>query len=143
MSNDDVGSYEVGYKKPPKNSRFKKGKSGNTKGRPKKSNDFFDVFTSTLNREISVTGRNGNKLNMTVLESIVLQLVNKAANGDRQSAKLIIEMLKQLDLIKPEKSWRGGVLVVPRPLTKEEYEEVYLDKERKERLKNMRDSQGY
>ena len=27
--------YEVGYGKPPKSSRFKKGKSGNPKGRPK------------------------------------------------------------------------------------------------------------
>lgn len=31
--NDD--DYEVGYKRPPKNSRFKKGQSGNPKGRPK------------------------------------------------------------------------------------------------------------
>jgi hypothetical protein len=31
--NDD--DYEVGYKRPPKNSQFKKGQSGNPKGRPK------------------------------------------------------------------------------------------------------------
>jgi len=30
MSND----YEVGYKKPPKQGRFKKGQSGNPRGRP-------------------------------------------------------------------------------------------------------------
>ena len=31
----EPGSYEVGYGKPPKHTQFKKGQSGNPKGRPK------------------------------------------------------------------------------------------------------------
>ena len=31
----DGADYEVGYGKPPKHTRFKKGQSGNPKGRPK------------------------------------------------------------------------------------------------------------
>jgi len=40
MSEDKKSNKDkkVGYKKPPKKTQFKKGKSGNPKGRPKKSN---------------------------------------------------------------------------------------------------------
>jgi len=40
MTNDDeTPDYEMGYGKPPKSSRFAKGKSGNPSGRPKKPSD--------------------------------------------------------------------------------------------------------
>ena|SRR5437868_14511965 len=40
MSKDDsTDDYEVGYGKPPKNSQFQKGVSGNPTGRPKKARD--------------------------------------------------------------------------------------------------------
>jgi hypothetical protein len=35
MSTYDDPGYEVGYGKPPQSTQFKKGKSGNPKGRPK------------------------------------------------------------------------------------------------------------
>ena len=34
MPYDDEGDHEVGYGKPPRNSRFVKGQSGNPRGRP-------------------------------------------------------------------------------------------------------------
>ena len=41
MSDDKtLDDYEVGYGKPPKNTQFRKGVSGNPRGRPKKSLDF-------------------------------------------------------------------------------------------------------
>ena len=38
--NNTSDSYEVGFGKPPRNTQFKKGVSGNPKGRPKKPLDF-------------------------------------------------------------------------------------------------------
>jgi hypothetical protein len=41
--------YEVGYGKPPKRSRFRKGVSGNRKGRPKGKRNFVTVLTERKN----------------------------------------------------------------------------------------------
>lgn len=50
MSDD----YEIGYKKPPKNGQFKKGQSGNPKGRPLGSKNKKKVFNDVLSQEITL-----------------------------------------------------------------------------------------
>ncbi len=47
--------YAVGYGKPPKGSRFKKGRSGNPKGRPKTHRNFKTDFTTALKAPVRVT----------------------------------------------------------------------------------------
>jgi hypothetical protein len=49
MSEENMSdSYEVGYGKPPKDTQFKKGSSGNPKGRPKKALDFDHALLSRI-----------------------------------------------------------------------------------------------
>lgn len=66
----------VGYGKPPEQSRFQRGKSGNPNGRPKGILNFATALQKTL-REIVVITENGRRKEITKLEAAVKQLVNK------------------------------------------------------------------
>ena len=77
----DAGAYAVGYRKPPVQTRFKKGRSGNPNGRPKGTLNLATVLLRTL-REQVVINENGRRKVVTKLEAAVKQLVNKAASGD-------------------------------------------------------------
>jgi hypothetical protein len=47
--------YEVGYGKPPKETKFAQGKSGNPKGRPKGSKNIATLFMEIGRQPIRVT----------------------------------------------------------------------------------------
>lgn len=90
-------SYDVGYGKPPAHTRFKPGQSGNPKGRPKGHNKTLpDVLSEVINETV-VVNENGRRKTITKLETIVKQLVNKAAAGDARSTKLVIELIPKSD----------------------------------------------
>ena len=73
--------YEVGFGKPPKHTRFRKGSSGNPRGRPKGKRNLATVLEKTLKEKV-VINENGVRKTVTKLEAAVKQLVNKAASGD-------------------------------------------------------------
>jgi methionine synthase II (cobalamin-independent) len=77
----DSGSYQTGYKNPPKQNRFKKGQSGNPKGRPKGSKNVATVLQKANRQVIKVT-KGGRIKRMSLVEAIIQQLINKAASGD-------------------------------------------------------------
>lgn len=98
--------YEVGYGKPPKASRFQKGRSGNPQGRPKQAKQpnqapsMAAVFRKVTNQKVRTNGQNGQQ-DMTKLEASVTQLVNKAASGDLRAMRLMLRTATQFpELIK-------------------------------------------
>lgn len=84
--------YRVGYRKPPKNSRFVKGQSGNPKGRPKGAKALNTVLFKINGERIKVA-QNGRTRYIIKLEAMVLQLANKAATGDVKAAKEYLRLL--------------------------------------------------
>jgi hypothetical protein len=86
-----TSDYTVGYKKPPRSSRFIKGKSGNSKGRPAGSKNLGDLLHEALNEEVTIS-ENGRRKVITKREAIAKQLVNGAASGDARSIKLLFEL---------------------------------------------------
>ena len=60
IPDDGARDYKVGYKKPPLHSRFKKGQSGNPRGRPRGAKNFSSVLNDALNQPVFVT-ENGRR----------------------------------------------------------------------------------
>ena len=83
----------VGYSTPPEATRFKKGSSGNPKGRPKGSLNAATVFIKTL-REKVVINENGQRKTVTKLEAALKQMVNKAASGDIRALQELLELAR-------------------------------------------------
>ena len=88
--------YEVGYGKLPKKNQFKKGQSGNPKGRPKKSRNRSTLMEEELNQQIKV--KEGNKtITMSKSEAVVKQLINKGIKGDLRAVKIVLDHLQDIE----------------------------------------------
>jgi hypothetical protein len=86
----------IGYGKPPRATRFKKGCSGNPKGRPRGTLNVATVFVKTL-RERVVINENGQRKTVTKLEAALKQLVNKAASGDLRALAQLVTLAQDVE----------------------------------------------
>ena len=93
----DVG-YEVGYKKPPKHTRFKPGQSGNPKGRPKKAESLNTIVRENLTQKVTVRTSLGEK-RITRIEAVIHKAVEQAMKGNPRA---IAELLKLYNTAVPE-----------------------------------------
>jgi Family of unknown function (DUF5681) len=94
MSNDKKKDYEVGYKKPPVATRFKKRESGNPSGRPKKAKQLVDpgIILASIDNEEIIVNDNRKRKRMTKAEIQIRQLFTKAIKGNLTVARLIVNM---------------------------------------------------
>ena len=83
------GDYEVGYGKPPENTRFKKGQSGNPKGRPKGSRNFSTDLKATLEQPVRINSGGTFKSVSTQLAALQ-RLREKALKGDARALERLL-----------------------------------------------------
>ena len=86
--------YNTGYGKPPKRSRFQKGRSGNPKGRPKGRKNKGSVVREVIERKVTIR-ENGKTRKVTVFEALVESMVSKALNGSINDQIKLIQLIEK------------------------------------------------
>lgn len=75
----------VGYGRPPKSTRFQKGRSGNPRGRPR--NRHREIPYDILLGQMVTVREDGKERRVTAAEAFILQLTKKGLEGDSASAR--------------------------------------------------------
>ena len=91
MSDHGDDDYEVGYGKPPKANRFKKGQSGNPKGRKKQDRTIRAIMQKISAETVTVKLPEGSR-QMAALEFVLLSMRNRAAKGDNRATSQFIDL---------------------------------------------------
>jgi hypothetical protein len=91
-------TYAVGYGRPPIESRFQPGTSGNPRGRRKGSKNLKTLIRKAMTASVSI--HEGTKTRrVSKIEGVVLRQLQSALTGDDRSAMAVIKMAMQMGLL--------------------------------------------
>ena len=96
MQPEGERDYEVGYGKPPRHTRFRKGQSGNPGGRPKQSKNLATLLKEALNEPV-IVAENGGRRKITMREAIIKQLVKRSATADLRATKILLDLVRDIE----------------------------------------------
>lgn len=97
MSQSD--DYEVGYRKPPKASRWRKGRSGNPRGRQKGVPNLKTELIEELGEMIAIKEQ-GQPRKITKQRGLIKALIAKGVQGDTRASNILINLVFRL--LRPE-----------------------------------------
>ena len=114
-------TYDVGYRKPPKHGRYRKGRSGNPRGRTQGEENLLSIFKRVAARPVKV--HDGTKARtMSLGEAIILQNYKAAVQKDPTAMGNILRLAELAgefkDLNNPKVI--GGLIFMPRKARSEE-----------------------
>ena len=90
--------YAVGYGRPPKHTRFAKGASGNSAGRPKGSKNLKTIISDLLTAPIVM--REGDRTRrVPIVQAIIMKQVENGLKGNDKAAFTLIKIAGQLGLL--------------------------------------------
>jgi hypothetical protein len=96
MPSDKEPDYDVGYRKPPRHTRFAKGQSGNPRGRPPGAKNLKTLLSEALNETVIVS-ENGGRRKVTKRQAIITQLVNRSATADFRAIKILLDIVRDIE----------------------------------------------
>jgi hypothetical protein len=83
--------YQVGYGKPPLQTRFQPGRSGNPKGRPKRAKGLSTIVRSTLTEKVKVRTASGEK-RISRIEAALHKTVELAMKGNANALANLLKL---------------------------------------------------
>jgi hypothetical protein len=84
----------VGYRRPPRHSRFQPGRSGNPRGRPPGVKSLSDIVRKIVGQKVTVT-ENGRARRVPRLEAILLRAAGEASRGDPRALRLLLQLTER------------------------------------------------
>ena len=84
--------YEVGYRRPPWETRFRPGQSGNPTGVRKVGKSIGARLRELMNSKVTVTEQ-GRSRRISRLDVMLRQLANDAMRGDQRAFRLLMDFL--------------------------------------------------
>ena len=90
--------YSVGYRKPPLQTRFRKGKSGNPKGRPKGSRNLKTDLLEEVEKKIMLKV-DGRTQSVSRRQALVKTMVADALRGNPKARALVLSLLSQYEVV--------------------------------------------
>jgi len=87
----------VGHGRPPKHTRFSKGRSGNPKGRPKGSKNLSTVIMDAARDKVTAN-IGGKQRQISKLQATAMQLATKAAGGDQGSIARFLDWVDEIEV---------------------------------------------
>lgn len=87
---DSARTHPITRGKPPQEHQFKKGISGNPRGRPPGTKDFKTLVQRELDRVVKAS-LDGRSVKLTKREAMAMRLVDKALSGDHRAIESCIK----------------------------------------------------
>ena len=117
-------TYAIGYKKPPKHTRFRKGQSGNPKGRAKGARNIWTILQEEA-RIVVAFSENGKPSKASKTELAIRSAMNKAVKGDLRALQIILKLF-ETHAPSPETVGRSAAVQAP-AISRHEMDREILD----------------
>jgi len=88
----DESEYEVGYGRPPKSGRFKKGQSGNPKGRPKGRKALNTIIDDVFRKKMTIRV-DGKTKKVSQFEALCRRIFKDGLKGDGKATDQAIKLI--------------------------------------------------
>ena len=91
---DDSGEGDIGYRKPPRATRFTKGQSGNAGGRPRGRRR--EAPYETVLGQMVTMRESGIERRVAAAEAFLLQLTKRGLEGDGAAARATLALIEEI-----------------------------------------------
>jgi Family of unknown function (DUF5681) len=124
-STDEHSKQSVGYAHPPIATRFRKGQSGNPKGRPKGTKNLNTLINEALSEKINVN-ENGRRKAISKRQAGAKHVANKVASGDVKTVLRLLEWeFREESLNKAVPTVESGRVISSLPASATAHERLY------------------